>query len=179
MVTVSVVTRDASVDSLTNGDYRDIYTELREQYTLRQFAQMATTGYSIAWWSKYEHGEVELTRPARNELRRAVGLAELPLTVGEATADVEPDAVVYRVGIDRPDVVILVHHREPIVMHLNGALTATADVPLNSHVTLVTRGRSRKSVSILPAIWQRLNQARKKASLSWDEYLLAYAEVER
>lgn len=178
MVTpVTVVTRNAHTDDLTDDDYRDIYAELREQYTLRQFALMSTTVYSIAWWSKYEHGEVELTRTARNELRRAVGLAELPVTVAEAVGLADPDATVYRVGTERPDVVILAAHQAPIVMHLNGSLTVAADVPPNSHVTEVTRRTRRKTVSILPAIWDVLNRARQSAGLTWDEYLFALVEV--
>lgn len=170
-IPVTVMTRNAHTDDLTDDDYRDIYTELREQYALRQFAQMTDTRYSIAWWSKYERGEVELTRVARNELRRAVGMPQLPATVGEAAAIADPDATVYRVGTDVPNVVILAAHQAPIVMRLNGTLEAGEEMPRNPHVTLVTRGRTRKTLSVSPPIWQRLNLARKAANLSWDEYL--------
>lgn len=180
MVTpVTVVTRNAYTDDLTDDDYRDIYAELREQHALRQFVTMIASGYSIAWWSKFEHGEVELTRPARNELRCAVGLDALPVTVGEAVALADPDAVVYRVGTERPGVVILAAHQAPIVMRLNGALTVGEDMPPNRRVTEVTRARRRKTVSILPAIWAALNQARQSAGLTWDEYLFSFVEVER
>jgi transcriptional regulator with XRE-family HTH domain len=171
MTSVTVVTRNASTDDITDDDYRDIFCELREQHPLRQFARLAQTGYSIAWWSKFERGEVELTRAARNELRRAVGLPALPLTIGEAAAIADPDATVYRVGDGVPDVVILAAHRAPLVMSLNGALNVVEDVPSNPRVTTVTRATRRKSVHVGVAIWERLNSARQAAGLTWDEYL--------
>lgn len=171
MIPVTVVTRNANTDDITDDDYRDIYDELREQHPLRQFAQLAGTSYSIAWWSKYERGEVELTRAARNELRRAVGLPALPLTIGEAAALADPDATVYRVGDGVPDVMILAAHRAPLVMALNGTLSVVEEMPPNPHVTEVTRATRRKSVHVGVALWQRLNSARQAAGLTWDQYL--------
>ena len=79
---VTLVTHTArAADNLTDAEYRDIYDELRQQHSLRQFVQITHTAYSIAWWSKYEHDSIALTRQARNELRAAVGLQPLPLTV--------------------------------------------------------------------------------------------------
>lgn len=170
-IPVTVVTRNANTDDITDDDYRDIYDELRQQHPLRQFAQLTQTGYSIAWWSKFERREVELTRTARNELRRAVGLPALPLTIGEAAALADPNATVYRVGDGVPDVVILAAHQAPLVMSLNGTLNAVEDTPPNPRVTEVTRATQRKSVHVGVALWQRLNSARQAAGLTWDEYL--------
>jgi transcriptional regulator with XRE-family HTH domain len=176
MALVTEVTRNANSDDLTATDYREIYEELRSSHTLRQFAELVHTRYSIAWWSKFERGEVELTREARNELRRAVGPDELPPTVTEAIAEVDPNAAVYRVGAQRPNRVVLVGHDEPITMHLNGTLTIVDVVP-QRHVTAVTRRARRVSVSIQPALHERLNALRTARNWSWEELLEAVVET--
>lgn len=168
-VAVTEVTRNAGVD-LADDDYKDIYEELRRQRTLRQFVEMLASRYSIGWWSKYERGDVQLTRAARNELRIAVGLAALPRLVEEVMGDVDPNAVVYRVGDMRPDRVILVGHDQPLAMRLNGVL-AVEDMPPAGAVTRVTGRRQRVSLSVEPAVGQRLNEARLAAGLTWTEFL--------
>lgn len=170
MALVTEVTRNAESDTLTATDYREIYEELRSNHTLRQFAELVHTRYSIAWWSKYERGEVELTREARNELRRAVGPDELPPTIAEAVASVDPNAVVYRIGEQRPNRVVLVGHDEPITMYLNGTLTVV-DVVADERVTAVTRRTRRVSVKIDTTLHERLNRTRQAAGLSWAEFL--------
>jgi hypothetical protein len=98
---VTQVTANATVDSLSDTDYADIYAELREQHTLRDFVLLAGSELSPAWWWQYEKGTKSLTRRARNDLRRAVGLAQLPPPVADAvSAGTSPDAAVYRAGDD-------------------------------------------------------------------------------
>lgn len=59
---VTLVTRAArAADELSDADYRDIYDELRQQHSLRQFVEIIHTQYSIAWWSKYERNDAALT----------------------------------------------------------------------------------------------------------------------
>ena len=173
-IPITEVTRSAAIDSLTDDDYRDIYDELRLQHSLRQFVEITSTQYSIAWWSKFERHDADLTRPAKNDLRRAVGLPALPPTVQEATAGVDPNAVVYQVGEDRPNRVILIGHHHPLRMTLNGILDVSeenAEAPPGSHVTGVTRRPPRRSVSLRPELWQSLNEARVAAGASWEEFL--------
>src|SRR3990167_8538710 len=98
MIPIRTITINASRDDLTEQDYRDIFEEFREKYSLRAFVELAKSGYSIAYWSKYERGEFELTRQAKNEMRRAVGLPALPLTVAESVADVDAGAGVIEIG---------------------------------------------------------------------------------
>lgn len=176
MALVTEVTRNAECDDLTATDYREIYEELRSSHTLRQFAELVHTHYSIAWWSKFERGEVELTREARNELRRAVGPDELPPTVAEAMAGVDPNAAVYRVGERRPNRVVLVGHDEPITMHLNGTLTVVDVVP-DQRVTMVTRRARRVSVSLQPTLHDRLNALRTARGWSWARLFEIVAET--
>lgn len=170
MALVTEVTRNAESDTLTASDYREIYEELRSHHTLRQFVAMTQTRYSIAWWSKFERGEVELTRDARSELRSAVGMATLPPTVAEAVATADPNATVYRVGDLVPSRIVLVGHDEPVTLHLNGSL-AVVDVTPVTHVTPVTRRARRVSVKLDTALHEKLNQARQAAGLSWSEFL--------
>ena len=162
---VTVVTRDAQIDSLSPDDYREIFEELRRGHSLRQFVELIQSVYSIAYWSKVDRGDATLTRPACNELRRAVGLSDLPVTVEEALADVDPNAVVYQVGDDRPDRVILVGCAQPLRLSLNGTLTAVPD----AHVTTVTRRTPRVSVSIRPDVHERLNAMRVAHGWTWAE----------
>jgi hypothetical protein len=179
----TVTTRAVSADDLSESDYREIYTELREQTTLRKFAEVIESQYSFAWWSKFEREVGQLTRPARQELRRAVGLPALPPTVDEAMAGVDPDATVYRVD-DRQqtaddrrqaDRVVLVAVRGPVSLNLNGDLEVVECAPDGQErdyvVTGVTRRRQRKGVSIRPTTWESLNDARKQAGKTWDEFL--------
>ena len=107
MPTVTVVTRAAaSAEDLSERDYLDIYQEVTQGRTLR--AAVALLGcYSPTWWNQYSAGDKPLTRKARQALRRVVGLPELPPTVGEAVADVSPDAAVFRVGETQADTVIM------------------------------------------------------------------------
>ena len=168
---VTLVTRTArAADQLTDADYRDIYDELRQQHSLRQFVQISNTQYSIAWWSKFEHNDIALTRQARNELRAAVGLPPLPLTVEQATAAIDPDAAIYQVGNDAITRVVLIAHPTPLTMHLNGTLDVD-DLAPQPRVTPVTRPRNRRTVSIQPSLWQRLNATRRAQNVTWDQLL--------
>lgn len=173
-IPVSTLTREAENDNLTPADYRDIYDELRGHHTLRAFVEITASRYSFAWWGKYERGEIKLTRDARNELRAAVGIPQLPPTIEQASADINPNAIVYRVGSERPTRVILVGHPRPLTLHLNGQLTASeenAELPSHSLVTAVTRARKRQSISLHKELWGRLNAARAEAGLSWEDFL--------
>lgn len=160
---VTEVTRDAQVDSLSPDDYREIFEELRRGRSLRQFVDLVQSVYSIAYWSKVDRNDAVLTRPACNELRQAVGLAPLPITVEDALSTVDPNAVVYQIGDDRTERVILVGCNQPLRMSLNGTLAA------NVHVTRVTRRRHRASVSIQDNVHERLNALRTARGWSWNE----------
>lgn len=188
---VTILTSQAaSSDQLTDGDYRDIYDELRQKCPLRQFAETIHSVVSFAWWNKYERGEAVLNRERRNELRAAVGLPALPATVAEACATADPDATVYQVGAAPADRLILIgaDAHGPLDLHINGNLAvidASASVGANdhsplppqpaqqSHVTPVTAPKRRamtKAVRFSPDRWQRLSLLRKEADMTWDEF---------
>lgn len=151
---VTLVTARAAQDALSEVDYRDIYEELRAldaetgvyAVALDRFVVLVGSRFSKASWSKYHRGEMVLNRTMRNELRRAVGLDELPMTVEEAVAaGADPDAEVWRVGGAGATRVVLVAATEPVGLYLNGTVqllrgeavaTTTVD-----HVTAVTARR--------------------------------------
>lgn len=181
-VSVTVVTAEAvRSDELTDQDYADIYEEVRRKMSLRAFVDLAGSVYSIAWWSKLEAGKATLTRQAKRELRRVVGLPDLRPTVEEAVAGVDPDATVYRVGEGQPDRVVLVGHgAHQVLMRLNGRLDVVADADDGEGgedgsaavVTGVTRYcRPRGRIMLERDAWERLNEARTRAGLSWAAFL--------
>ena len=186
---VSLVTASSqSADTLTDADYRDIYDELRSKCPLRQFADLIHGQVSFAWWSKYERGEASLTRSRRAELRAAVGLPALPPAVADVLATVDPDATIYQIGAGASDRVLLVGSDVPAVnLRLNGNCTvesvypfapAGASVAHNPHVTAVTPPRDRSSyagLSVRRETKNRLDAARVRSGLTWDEFLSSWA----
>jgi hypothetical protein len=178
----------AAADDLTPTDYRQIYDELRQQRSLRQFVQLLASTYSIAWWSKYERDELRLTRAARNELRRAVNLPDLPPTVPELLADpavVSPAAAVYRLDprhsradgnpVPASCVLLLADQPTDITIHLNSNISIVAQ-PSDRMVTEVTRTTHpapRKTYHLCPATSKRFNTARQDAGYTVDEFVAA------
>lgn len=153
---VTLVTHDASLDNLSAADYRDIFTELREKMSLDKLVALTGSAYSKAQWSKYEHNPdtMLLTRRMRNELRRGVGLPELPLTIEQATRQASPDAAVWRVGDDTPEHVIMVG-ADPVTLHVNSGVTVIAPV---ARVTMVTAGQVQRKRRIRREVSQEQNR---------------------
>ena len=180
-VVTLVTARVAAADDLPDGDYREIYDELRSKCSLRAFADFIGSQYSFAWWSKYERGEAPLTRQARAELRRIVGLPALPPTVGEAVAPVDPDATVYRIGDQTPDRLILLGGdcHEPLTLRVNGACEivtgnlaagdAAANAPQRPCNPRYIARSAKRHVAISPDRFDRLSALKAEAGLTWDE----------
>lgn len=123
MTPVTLVTKDATKDNLTDQDYRDIFTELRQNLSLDKLIGVMQSTYSKAAWSRYERGDYELTRQMRCELRRAVGLAELPATITDAVANhAHADASVWLAGDGLAKHVILVANTQDLTLHVNGSV---------------------------------------------------------
>lgn len=161
------ITQNATLDNLSDGDYRDIYDELRAGVSLAAFVDMIASVYSRAQWSKYERGETTLNRTMRDELRVAVDMDKLPPTVASAMSAVSPDAHVVQVGDGVPNQVVLRDSSGPqarIVM--NGGVELASD----RRVTEVTRAR-RRNISIPHDVFERVNRRRIEAGLSWSEFL--------
>lgn len=147
-VTVTLVTRDATLDDLSVADYRDIYDELRQDKSLGAVVALLQSEYSRAMWHQYEHGERALNRTMRNELRAAMNRTLLPPTVAEATAQASPDAAVWTVGDGVPEHVIMVS-ATPVTLHVNGSVSTVAQT---SNVTGVTRGKFQRKRYVRPCV---------------------------
>lgn len=137
----------ASADDLTETDYHEIYTEIREKTNLRQFAADAGV-YSFAWWSQFERYEKPCTWPARAALRRMVGLPALPVPVDVALADaVDGDAEIYRIGqAGHARRVLLLVTDGSITVHWNGRgphLVEDVQPAATNDVTGVTAAKER------------------------------------
>ncbi len=153
--TVSLLTKDATLDDLSTGDYRDIFSEIREKMSLDKFCGLVNSQYSKAQWSKFEHdANMQPTRPMRNELRRAVGQPELPPTVAECAAQASPDAAVWRVGEGVPEHVIMVGS-EPVTLHVNSGVSV---IEPERHVTKVTGGQVKRKYHVRPWVSESQNE---------------------
>lgn len=180
---VTLVTANATADELSEQDYRDIFSELRGNHTLRQFVTLSGTGYSIAWWSQFEAGVKSLTYRARCDLRRAVGLPTLPVPVGDAVADgVDDDAAVYRVGDDgKARRVLLVATQAPVTVNWNGTEPVVEDtrhVAPKDVVTGVTSFRQRKAY-YRPCLSPEVGEIVKEHRLDVEQIMIHYITEER
>lgn len=178
---METLTAHATSDSLADADYRDIYAELRSGCSLREFISRSGSTLSASWWSQWERGDKNLTRRARNDMRRAVGLPQLPPTVEDAiAASVHPDATVAKLG-DDPQA------RRVLVLATDAAVTVTwngsgTQIALTANVTGVHgvlqqktengNGRTRRAALSLPVEFHaKLNAARIAAGETWPEFL--------
>lgn len=134
MTVVTQVTADASLDDLSTADYREMYVELRrldgnpkDVISYDRFIAACGSTVSKAYWAQYNAGEAALNRKMRNDLRRAVGKKELPLTVAEAVGAASPDAAVWQVGEGVPQHVIMVGD-DPVTIHVNETVQVVAQV---------------------------------------------------
>lgn len=176
---ITVVTDAQSrTDDLTDQDYRDIYTELREKLSLRQFIGRLDSTASPSWWSQYESGTKELNLERKNELRHAVGLRLLAPSVQLACSD-SPDATVYQVGegISNRIVKIAQDAPEALNLHINGYVLASDSNARVTPVTLARNGivrRGRNCVGIgglQRATRQALDAKRQALGMTWDGFL--------
>ena len=171
--TVTLVTRDATLDNLSVSDYRDIFTELRQNLSLDKLIGVMASQYSKATWSKYERGEMELNRTMRSELRRAVNLPALPETVTEAVGNrTSPDAAVWMVGNGTAHQVLLVGAHDDLTLHVNGGVMVAEEaiahsVPCNLGYT----GATPRKPLIRPVASKTQNERRTALVASWREVI--------
>lgn len=169
---VSIITRNATADNLTDSDYGEVFAELRQQHSLAQLCVLLRSKYSRALWNKYERSDMQLTRTMRNELRAAVGLPVLPPTLEEVAATVNPDALVVKVGEEAPHSVILVGTTKTALICVNGVIWAKDTTEtLEASVTKVTRPLRRRYVRPVASDAQ---EARRLAlDVGWQEIIEA------
>jgi len=178
MRSVTRVTANATLDDLSVQDYREIYEELRQTLSLDKLVAQLGSAFSKATWSKYEARKLDLNRTMRSELRRGVGLPELPKTVADAVAEsTSPDAAVWKVGDGVAETVVM-------VAGTSVALTVNSEGEVTEgHVTAVTRpvrGDTTRRRVIRPVASQGQNAQRLALSASWSEVIDAgLAAIER
>jgi hypothetical protein len=169
------LTQNASRDSLSDQDYRDIYQEVRGyddttgayRVSLDNFVTQIGSQFSKALWSKYHNGHAELNRTMRNELRAAVGLDRLPLTLGEAVAGVDPDARVVQIGDRQPDQVLLIGAPGPLRITVNGEVRAEQAAALGAAPRPARAGRR----LVRPVASSQQDERRQALGRSWGEII--------
>ena len=163
-MTVTLVTRDATLDEYSAGDYRDMYDELRTGKSLGDVVALLQSQFSRAMWHQYEKHERTLNRTMRNELRVALGKDPLPPTVAEATAQASPDAAVWQVGEGVPQHVIMVGNT-PVTLYVNGSVQDAAPKCDVTKVTRPTRTRKRVVRPFIPIEYKERLERLK--TVSW------------
>jgi len=198
MTPVTLVTKDATLDNLSTADYRDIFTELRQNLSLDKLIGVMGSSYSKATWSKYERQELELNRTMRSELRRAVNLPALPETVTEAVNNrTSPDAEVWTVGdgaFSAGKVLLISGEHQDLVLHVNGAVQAMPNsgsflinafdsivtnppMPHSTGVTSVTTVATPRKPLIRPVASIEQNERRAALLASWKDVIEAGLRV--
>ena len=165
-IPVTLVTKDATHDDLTDAAYSEIFAELRQAHSLAQLCQLLRSQFSRALWNKYERGEAPLSRQMRSELRVAVGLPPLPPTLEEVAATVNPDALVVKVGEEAPHSVVLVGTSKTALICVNGTIWAKDTTEATeASVTKVTRSQRRRYVR--PTATEAQEARRLAVRASW------------
>ncbi len=159
--TVTMLTKDATLDDLSTGDYLDMCDELRpvdpktgNKLSIDKFIARIGSQWSKPLWHQVIGGEKNLNRSQRNELRAAMGLPLLPPTVAECAAQASPDASVWRVGEDVPQHVIMVGSA-PVVLHVNSGVSV---IEPERHVTKVTGGQVKRKYRVRPWVSESQNE---------------------
>ena len=154
--------RPAGSDDLAPADYRDIFSELRANRSLRRLVEAAGAAEGrIAYWSRYGNDPAaEPDLAGKNELRRLVGLPELDPPAGAVVAAAaDPAAAVWQVGDGPADRVILLAEPWPVTLHVNGAgpqIVDGATMPVYSDVRAPRAPQRRKAYWTvrLPVEWR-------------------------
>ena len=174
---VTLVTRDASLDEFSVGDYRDMVIELRQRHSLSQLDDLTGNVCSRALWAKVEHGEAPANRAQRNALRKIFKRDPLPATVADTVAhNVIDDAAVWRVGEGVADTLIMVANDEPVTLHVNGAVTVVQECPVTP-VKTRRAGLSRRKRIIRPCATETQDLRREAVGASWAEIIEAGLQV--
>lgn len=171
---VTLVTKDATLDTLSAGDYRDIFIELRQNLSLDKLIAVMSSQYSKATWSKYERGEMELNRTMRSELRRAVNLPALPETVTEAVSSrTSPDASVWMVGDGTAQAVLLVGAHDALTLHVNGGVMVEDAIAHSVPCNRGYKGYTPRKTLIRPVASKTQNERRTALLASWKDVIEA------
>lgn len=162
MIPVTLITRSAGTDDLTEQDYRDIYEEVnprdangKPRYSLDKFAALINSHYTKATWSNWLADKHPSNRTMRAELRAAVGMPALPPTIAELAVIVDEHAEIWSVGDGAKNRVILASKDDRVQIHTNGVVTAHSGRVIG--ITRATRKRLRRDMTEQQAaVWDGL-----------------------
>lgn len=189
-VTAVTLTHNAAVDTLTAEDYREIYQELRNHdpetdtygISLDKFVKSPTDGgitgsaFSKGLWSKYHTGKADLNRTMRNELRRAVGIPELPPTVVDvATDELDPNALIVKLGDGIGDRCIIIAGPKSLEIHANGTITAK-EAAATSEQPVTTVTSRQRTTYVRPCATRDQDRRRQDMDASWSTVIEAGLE---
>ncbi len=210
MITVTTITANAGQDVLSEQDYLDIYQEINPKHpatgkprmSLDKFVAFIGSRFTKATWNNWllsqdasnrtTRSKQASNRTMRNELRAAVYMPALPLSIEEALSDISQDAEIVEIGNGETMRVIKLKTVENIVVYVNGTITATSqDTPLADRVIEVTsednpipesspwpaRSRRQRYRPELPETCRELIDAVRKRDLDFSAVLRAGLDV--
>ena len=171
MILVTLITRSAGTDDLSEQDYRDIYEEVnprdangKPRYSLDKFVSHIASHYTKATWSNWLADKHPSTRIMRAELRAAMDLKPLPPTIAELALLVDEHAEIWAVGDGPKNRVILASKEDRVQIHTNGVVTAHSGRVIG--ITRATRKRLRRDMSAEQAkAWDGLTEAQRNERL--------------
>lgn len=161
---VTTLTKNAAVDEYTDTDYREM---LDENWPLddsgkrisfdKLMAYIGSTVNKGMWW-KWQKGEGNLTRSMKNDLRRLVGLAELPPTVEAIAQALDPNIEVSQVGI--PTHMLLIPD-DVVISTAGGKVTARPVTPVTE--------TSKRTTYQRPWIKKEYRKVMDELGVSWEQ----------
>lgn len=161
---VTTLTKNAAVDEYTDTDYREMLDEnwplddSGKRISLDKLMARIDSSVNKAMWWKWQKGEGNLTRSMKNDLRRLVGLAELPPTVEAIAQALDPNIEVSQVGI--PTHMLLIPD-DVVISTAGGKVTARP-------VTSVTDAGKRTTYR-RPWIKKEYRKVMDELGVSWEQ----------
>lgn len=182
MTTVTLLTRDATLDDLSAQDYADMFAEVRGRMAPGKLVKLygdpewdaKTTENYRQYFFRYDKGEMTTPmREMRNVLRRAMGMPVLPPTVADAVAaGTSPDAAVWSIGDGPAEHVILVTGAHDMMLHINGAVTVQDAAQIATQPAVAAPARLRTPVA-RPVASKAQDARREALQVRWQDVIEA------
>lgn len=173
---IELLTKDATLDDLSTGEYHELFEEIRYDSTLDKFLSFDKfiehihSVYSKALWAKFSSGEIAPNRGMRNELRAARGLPLLPPTVAEVTATASPDSEVTKIGQGTPDRIVMIEYTEPVTIQVNDS---SVEIVENQPSKVVTSVTTKRKPMVRPVVSIEADSRRAAIGAKWADVIEA------
>jgi hypothetical protein len=174
-----ILTENAALDNLTNQDYWDMCDELR--ISLDETGKTCNLSWDKfilkvgsfkykAQWAKWRNGEGNLQWDMKNDLRRAVGLPELPKPVQQVLEEhVHENAKIYASELKTGQWAryVQLSETEPTT----GLDLASGE---SEHVAVTFKPKRAKRIGVMrPSVSTKYDSWRKKLGKSWEDVVQA------